>query len=178
MASIFRPGALALISGGASGVGFAFAQHCRRKGMHLALLDINKDTLSLAKTNLTELDNKLLTLTYEIDVSDLDAWSAIKSDLSQKFQHIDLLMLNAGFGIRTTTPWKEPAYFQKTLATNFFVIVNGITTFLDMVLAGPTGSNAAVVLTGSKQGITNPPGNPAYNASKSVSLGPPIPLAC
>ena len=166
MTSIFRSGALALISGGASGVGYAFAQHCRRQGMHLALLDINKDSLSAASTALQKIDNKLLTLTYEIDVSDLSAWSAVQSDLSGKFQTIDFLMLNAGIGIKTSHPWKDPEYFYKTLAVNFFGMINGLTTFLPMVTSS-TGPSA-VVLTGSKQGITNPPGNPAYNASKSA----------
>ncbi|OCT47170.1 putative oxidoreductase,short chain dehydrogenase [Cladophialophora carrionii] len=166
MASVFRPGALALISGGASGVGFAFAQHCRRQGMHVALLDINRATLTAASSALQAMDNKLLTLTYEIDVSDLDAWAAVRADVEGKFQTIDFLMLNAGMAIRTTTPWKDASYFHKTLATNYFGVVHGLVTFLPLVTksSGP----AAVVMTGSKQGITNPPGNPAYNASKSA----------
>jgi NAD(P)-dependent dehydrogenase (short-subunit alcohol dehydrogenase family) len=69
-------------------------------------------------------------------------------------------------GIRTTTPWKEPAYFTRTLGVNFFGITNGLTTFLPFVTRS-TGP-AAIVMTGSKQGITNPPGNPAYNASKAA----------
>ena len=134
--------------------------------MHLALLDINKDSLSAASAALAQIDNTLLTLTYEIDVSDLGAWGAVQSDLTGKFQTIDFLMLNAGIGIRTTHPWKDAGYFHKTVAVNFFGMVHGLTTFLPMVTSsiGP----AAVVLTGSKQGITNPPGNPAYNASKSA----------
>jgi short-subunit dehydrogenase len=166
MASVFRPGAFALISGGASGVGYSFAQHCRRSGMHLALLDINKDSLSKAVSTLSALDNKLLTLSYELDVSDLEAWKAIHADLSSKTQIIDFLMLNAGTSFKTTNPWLDPTYFHNTLGTNFFGMIHGLSTFLPMVLSS-TGKSA-VVLTGSKQGITNPPGNPAYNASKSA----------
>ncbi|EXJ57462.1 hypothetical protein A1O7_07810 [Cladophialophora yegresii CBS 114405] len=166
MASVFRPGALALISGGASGVGFAFASHCRRQGMHVALLDINRETLASASSALQAIDNKLLTLTYEIDVSDMDAWAAIRADVETKFQTIDFLMLNAGMAIRTTSPWKDAAYFHKTLATNYFGMIHGLVTFLPLVTRSP--SPAAIVMTGSKQGITNPPGNPAYNASKSA----------
>lgn len=49
---------------------------------------------------------------------------------------------------------------------NLFGVVNGISTFLPVLQkqSYPT----AVVITGSKQGITNPPGNPAYNASKAA----------
>jgi NAD(P)-dependent dehydrogenase (short-subunit alcohol dehydrogenase family) len=169
MASIFRPGALALISGGASGVGFAFAQHCRRQGMHVALLDINRASLTAASSALQAIDAKLVTLTYEIDVSDLDAWAAVRADVEGKFQTIAFLMLNAGMAIRTSSPWKDAQYFHKTLATNYFGIVHGLTTFLPLVTTASTAAGpAAIVLTGSKQGITNPPGNPAYNASKSA----------
>lgn len=50
--------------------------------------------------------------------------------------------------------------------TNFFGVVHGINTFLPSLRAQQ--SPTAIVITGSKQGITNPPGNPAYNASKAA----------
>jgi short-subunit dehydrogenase len=50
--------------------------------------------------------------------------------------------------------------------TNFFGIVHGITTFLSDIRA--QSGQSAIIITGSKQGITNPPGNPAYNASKAA----------
>ncbi|KIX03475.1 uncharacterized protein Z518_07028 [Rhinocladiella mackenziei CBS 650.93] len=169
MTTIFRPGAFALISGSASGVGFAFAQHCRRQGMHLALIDRNGACLQQASSALQSLapDSKAQTYTYEMDVSDLSAWYHLRDDVGSRFSTgIDFLLLNAGMSIRTTTPWEDAAYFHTTLATNFLGVVNGLTTLLPLVRqsAGPS----AVVLTGSKQGITNPPGNPAYNASKSA----------
>lgn len=48
---------------------------------------------------------------------------------------------------------------------NLFGVINGISTFLPAVRAT---APAALIITGSKQGITNPPGNPAYNASKAA----------
>lgn len=50
--------------------------------------------------------------------------------------------------------------------TNLFGVINGIATFLSSIRDHPAPS--AIVITGSKQGITNPPGNPAYNASKAA----------
>ena len=53
--------------------------------------------------------------------------------------------------------------------TNFFGIINGISTFLPQLRSSASAQAPnAVVITGSKQGITNPPGNPAYNASKAA----------
>ena len=50
--------------------------------------------------------------------------------------------------------------------TNYHGTTNGISTFLSSLRAQSTPT--AIVITGSMQGITNPPGNPAYNASKAA----------
>lgn len=170
--SIFRRGALAVITGSASGVGYAFAAHCRRQGMNLALLDINQETLTKAQSTLESLSSSGKVQTYTLDVSDHNAWLTVRDDLATRFPSnngaIDFLLLNAGTSVKPTTsqPWEDISYFQKTLGTNLFGVINGLSTLLPMVQksSGPS----AVVLTGSKQGITNPPGNPAYNASKSA----------
>lgn len=77
-------------------------------------------------------------------------------------------MLNAGHAPKhaTPSPWLDNTYFQNTLATNLMGVINGISTFLPLLQKSEGPS--AIVLTGSKQGITNPPGNPAYNCSKSA----------
>lgn len=52
---------------------------------------------------------------------------------------------------------------------NLFGVIHGLSTLLPLVTShSSTSSPASVVITGSKQGITNPPGNPAYNASKAA----------
>lgn len=85
---------------------------------------------------------------------------------------INLLSLNAGIGPRTSFngPDADPAVFRKVVDTNFFGVVNGISTLLPLIQEKSSLSDyrAAIVITGSKQGITNPPGNPAYNASKAA----------
>jgi len=172
--SIFRPGALALITGSASGVGYAFAAHCRWQGMNLALLDINADSLSKAHSTLDTISSQgnATVKTYPVDVSDHAAWLTVRDSLTTDFPDsngaIDFLLLNAGRSVKPTTtqPWEDIDYFQKTLATNLLGVINGLGVLLPLVQksAGP----AAIVLTGSKQGITNPPGNPAYNASKAA----------
>jgi NAD(P)-dependent dehydrogenase (short-subunit alcohol dehydrogenase family) len=81
--------------------------------------------------------------------------------------HIDLLALNAGIGLRGT--WTDPSYFHKIMDTNLFGVIHGIATFLPSMQASASPSRpASIIITGSKQGITNPPSNPAYNASKSA----------
>jgi NAD(P)-dependent dehydrogenase (short-subunit alcohol dehydrogenase family) len=80
---------------------------------------------------------------------------------------IDLLALNAGVGPRGS--WADTSYFHKIIDVNLFGVVNGIATFLPSMQETASLSNpAAIIITGSKQGLTNPPGNPAYNASKAA----------
>lgn len=57
---------------------------------------------------------------------------------------------------------------NKTLETNLFGVIHGINTFLSVVQDAAKSKPTSIVITGSKQGITNPPGNPAYNASKAA----------
>lgn len=79
------------------------------------------------------------------------------------------MALNAGVTARTSFDDADTSGFEKILATNLFGVINGIAALLPLAKAGATVSSpAAVVITGSKQGITNPPGNPAYNASKAA----------
>lgn len=47
-------------------------------------------------------------------------------------------------------------------------MIHGVNTFLPLVKKASSTTPTAFVITGSKQGITNPPGNPAYNASKAA----------
>jgi NAD(P)-dependent dehydrogenase (short-subunit alcohol dehydrogenase family) len=160
-----------LISGSAGGVGFAFARICRNHGMHLALLDRDTENLAAAVKLLKEEAKQpdLKTESYTIDVSDLSSWKSISSKVTDTFgSSIDLLMLNAGHAPKHSgsSRWLDVGYWHKTLDTNLFGVVNGIATFLPFVQKSEGPS--AVVITGSKQGITNPPGNPAYNASKSA----------
>lgn len=81
-------------------------------------------------------------------------------------------MLNAGCVVKQVlgkTFWqdRDPETFQETLVANPFSYANGLATFTNSVMSG-TQKPRMIVLTGSKQGVTTPPGDPAYNASKSA----------
>lgn len=129
--------------------------------MKLGLVDINATSLAKAKEFL---GNSTDVETYSIDVGQLSQWESVKSSFESKFGGVDFLVLNAGISMPHS--FEDADKFRKIFDTNFFGYVNGIATFLPTIKAqsGPT----AIVLTGSKQGITNPPGNPAYNATKAA----------
>ncbi|KAH0041081.1 short chain dehydrogenase/reductase, partial [Aureobasidium melanogenum] len=172
---VFQANRTALITGGASGVGFAFAQLCQKFGMNVALVDKSTESLEKAKDVLSgTAKTGQKTEVYDMDVSELAQWRNLKSEIEAKFGNVDLLMLNAGASFKPTqgfgalSTWLDPAYHHQTYDTNVFGVLNGIAAFLPLLQNKNTPSS--IVITGSKQGITNPPGgnNPAYNASKAT----------
>jgi NAD(P)-dependent dehydrogenase (short-subunit alcohol dehydrogenase family) len=106
--------------------------------------------------------------TIKVDVSKTDDWAALKSKVDKDLNgQVNLLALNAAVAPRSS--WDTPEAFRQVMDVNLFGVINGISTLLPSVKStAASGSPSAVVITGSKQGITNPPGNPAYNASKSA----------
>lgn len=160
-AAVFRANSTALITGAASGVGLAVAKLCASHSMNLILVDRDADKLQDAKSSISSKGN---VDTHSMDVGSLSDWSTLKQDV-EKSGKIDFLHLNAGVGLKGD--WTDSQYFHKIFETNFFGVINGINTFYPHFESN-SSSPKAVVVTGSKQGITNPPGNAAYNASKSA----------
>ncbi|CEI61889.1 hypothetical protein FVEN_g2945 [Fusarium venenatum] len=161
---VFSSGSTALITGAGSGIGLAIAKTCRSKGMRLLLVDNDEEALeSLNKQHFAD-DSDVLT--SKVDVSSLSDWQSLKKLALDNFGTIEFLVLNAGRGLKGT--WGDDDYFRETLETNLFGVIHGINTFLPVVQQAAKSKPTSIVITGSKQGITNPPGNAAYNASKAA----------
>lgn len=120
MQSAIQSQKTALITGAASGVGFAIAKLCRSKGMHLALLDIDEVNLTKAKAILSDMDSSLTTEAYVIDVADPALWEKTVSLIAGAFPEIALVVLNAGKGYKAQgqgegklKPWLDSDYWKK-----------------------------------------------------------------
>lgn len=77
----FSAGKSALITGGASGIGFALAQRCIRAGMKVLIADNNAESLESAKKGLGG-DVTLM----EMDVSKTDAWAGLQDRVGKEWQ--------------------------------------------------------------------------------------------
>lgn len=158
-----QSGNVAVITGGASGIGLAAAKSYAAQGLKIAIVDRDQHALSEAKAELTEIADEVLAICC--DVSDKAAVEAMRDDVYAEFGAVHCLMNNAGAGFPTGAPWEDFDKLQQTLAINLMGIVHGCHAFIPKMLE--TGAPAAVINTGSKQGITKPPGNYAYNLSKA-----------
>lgn len=164
MTNWLSPGNTAVITGGASGIGLAAAERFAGAGMNVVLADLDQDQLAQAESSLASVAKGSVD-TFVTDVSEYAAMESLRDFVLDTTGAPHCLMNNAGTSIRQTTPWEDLASFKRQIEINFWGVVHGCHAFLPHMLAdaGP----AAVINTGSKQGLTKPPGNYAYNISKT-----------
>ncbi|KAI9901056.1 hypothetical protein N3K66_002873 [Trichothecium roseum] len=166
-AGVFAAGSTALITGAASGIGLSIAKLCASKGMNVLLVDRNEEALVTAKASLSDGSSSGKIKTAVVDVANGGDWEKLKELAAAQFGTVELLVLNAGTTAKGS--WGDGSYFRTILETNLFGVIHGVNTFLPVIkAAGSESKPTGIVITGSKQGITNPPGNPAYNASKAA----------
>ncbi|KAK7205938.1 hypothetical protein BZA70DRAFT_277468 [Myxozyma melibiosi] len=161
------------ITGSASGIGAAIAKLYAAKGYNLVLSDSATAVLKSTTEYIQSQFPAVQILSQPTDVSKLSELESLRDAALAKFKTVDLLVLNAGVHGNYKTEefgwWGNPEGMRKLFDVNLYGIVNGISAFLPTLRAqAKTGATSRVVITISKQGISNPPGNPAYNASKAA----------
>jgi len=155
---------VAVITGGASGIGFAAAAAFARAGMKVCIADVDRERLADAATELSSVTSATNVMTSVVDVSSAESVRELERAVSAQFGGTDLLMNNAGIQPGSTL-FGDPDNWQRIIAVNMWGIINGSRIFApNMIARGKTG---LIINTGSKQGITTPPGDPAYNVSKA-----------
>lgn len=161
---IIKPSNVAVITGGASGIGLAAARRFAEAGMCIAIADRNVDTLGEARAELEAIAGEENIMAVETDVSGKEQLEALERAVLQRFGRVHVLMNNAGIQPETSI-FSAQANWDHILGVNLMGVINGTQTFGPNMLAH--GEPGLIINTGSKQGITTPPGNPAYNVSKA-----------
>jgi NAD(P)-dependent dehydrogenase (short-subunit alcohol dehydrogenase family) len=164
--SALSPNNVAVITGGASGIGLAAAMRFARLGLQVCIADVGADKLSPAAAALTEvaLGGAASVMTAVTDVSNLDDVVRLEAAVRERFGGTDILMNNAG--IQPASRMFGPAdNWHRILGVNLWGVINGSQVFAPGMIA--RGRPGLIINTGSKQGITTPPGDPAYNVSKA-----------
>ncbi|WP_027256299.1 SDR family NAD(P)-dependent oxidoreductase [Leisingera aquimarina] len=163
-AKAIETGGLAVVTGGASGVGLAAAERFAQAGLGVVLADLPGKALEQAAAKLRSLVQPgAPVLAVPTDVSNAEAVQAL-ADTAFDAGEVAVLMNNAGIA-RPSGSWEEPEAWRAMIEVNLFGVLNGMQAFLPRMIAA--ARPAVVINTGSKQGITTPPGNPGYNVSKA-----------
>jgi NAD(P)-dependent dehydrogenase (short-subunit alcohol dehydrogenase family) len=160
------PNNVAVITGGASGIGLAAAMRFARLGLRVCIADVGADKLSQAAATLSEAapGGPASVMTAVTDVSDLDEVVRLESTVRERFGGTDVLMNNAG--VQPGSKMFGPAEnWQRVLGVNLWGVIHGSQVFAPGMIE--RGHPGLIINTGSKQGITTPPGDPAYNVSKA-----------
>jgi len=155
---------VAVITGGASGIGLAAAAAFARTGMKVCIADVDQNRLAEAATKLSSVTGSANVMTFAVDVGRAESVADLERGVRERFGGTDVLMNNAGIQPGSTL-FAEPDNWQRIIAVNMWGIINGSRIFAPNMIA--RGKPGLIINTGSKQGITTPPGDPAYNVSKA-----------
>jgi NAD(P)-dependent dehydrogenase (short-subunit alcohol dehydrogenase family) len=158
------PNNVAVITGGASGIGFAAAMRFAALGMKVCIADLGTDRLADAEARLAAAEPAADIMAMAVDVSRAEAVAELEAAVRARFGGTDILMNNAGIQPGSTM-FGPLQNWQRVLGVNLWGVINGSQAFAPGMIA--RGRPGLIINTGSKQGITTPPGDPAYNVSKA-----------
>jgi NAD(P)-dependent dehydrogenase (short-subunit alcohol dehydrogenase family) len=160
------PNNVAVVTGGASGIGFAAAMRFARSGMNVCIADHDAARLAEAGRQLSAVSNAgaANVMVKAVDVSRFGDISELEQAVRERFGGTDVLMNNAGIqpGSQMFGPLQN---WQRILSVNLWGVIHGSQAFAPGMIE--RGRRGLIINTGSKQGITTPPGDPAYNVAKA-----------
>ena len=160
------PNNVAVITGGASGIGLAAAMRFATLGMRVCIADLGTNRLAEAETRIATAAPRgaVDVMAMTADVSRIEDVSVLEQAVRERFGGTDILMNNAGIqpGSQMFNPLQN---WQRILAVNLWGVIHGSQIFAPRMIG--RGRPGLIINTGSKQGITTPPGDPAYNVSKA-----------
>ena len=157
--SVFERGNVAVVTGAASGIGRAAVEMFAARGMKLCLFDREEKALAELVASLPGQVRAVVG-----DVSRYEDVERLRDTAYDTFGAVHVLMNNAAIG-HGSKSWGTLPRWKAILDVNLFGVIHGVEAFAARMLA--QGEPAAIVNTGSKQGITNPPGDPAYAVAKA-----------
>ena len=150
-------GKVAVVTGGASGIGRAMAARFAAAGMHVVIADVQRDALDATAAELGLHG-------VRVDVSDADSVAALADEVFTRFGAVNVLCNNAGVGgggriaDQTLNDWKW------VIDVNLWGVVHGLHAFMPHLMAAPGGAH--IVNTASMAGLASWPSIGPYCATK------------
>ncbi|MEM9973474.1 MAG: SDR family NAD(P)-dependent oxidoreductase [Pseudomonadota bacterium] len=158
----FTDGSVALITGGAAGIGLALGERFAASGMAVVIADLSDDLETSAGR--LEAAGARAVMARQVNVADRAALSALEAEVARELGGVDILINNAGIQPGSAL-FGDPDAWEAVLSVNLRGVIHGTQVFAPRMIT--RGRPGAIINTGSKQGITTPPGDPAYNVAKA-----------
>ena len=162
----FASNHVAVVTGAASGIGLAAARRFAGLGMNVVLADLPGERLDKAAEQTAALSphGPGSVVAIATDVSSIDSLKALEAGAIARFDRVHVLMNNAGIQPGSAILGGADSW-EKVFAVNLWGVINGSRIFAPAMIGH--GQTGLIINTGSKQGITTPPGDPAYNVAKA-----------
>lgn len=155
-------GKVAVVTGGASGIGRGIASALLEEGAEVVIADVERGVL--ARTA-----EELGVLGVPTDVSDLASVQALAQQVIDRFGRVHVVCNNAGIGGSARVADLTTSDWQWTLGVNLWGVIHGVQTFLPLLLDNIDGGH--IVNTSSYSGLHSRAGLGAYTASKFGVVG-------
>ena len=153
---------VAVITGGASGLGRALAFRFAREGVKIALADVDEDALAETKAALADAGGDAIAVRCDVSSgADVEALAARTLDA---FGAVHIVCNNAGVAPLGLVWESTVADWQWTLGVNLWGVIHGVRVFTPILLR--QADEGHIVNTASVAGLIAPPGMGAYNVSK------------
>lgn len=164
--NVFMAGSVAVVTGAALGIGRAASHRFASLGMRVAMIDLASGDFDDARAFVRDAaSDPEDVMAISADVSDMAAMAKLNDTVTAKFGPVSVLMNNAV--TRVGAGFWDPLFdWRHTVDVNLWGVIHGVRAFVPEMIA--SGNPGCLINMGSKQGITNPPGNTVYNLTKAA----------
>ena len=161
-----EPGQVAVVTGGANGIGFALCEQFAKAGLHVVMSDVDHDSLTVSAGRLADAPGRVLGV--RTDVTSPEDVGRLAERTLAEFGRVDIVCNNAGTVGKNMPMWEfERVEWEWIMAVDFWGVIHGISAFVPHLVAQGHGH---VVNTASMAALTTVALNGPYNAAKHAVL--------
>mgnify|MGYP001626186027 CR=1 FL=1 len=165
---------VAIVTGGARGIGFAIASRFAKEGAKVAILDVDKAKAEEAVRKIKEEVKEADVIAIQADVSDVESVKKGVENVVNKFGKIDILVNNAAIYLGKPFHEEPLEYWEKQFRINVLGTVIPSQLVVPHMIKNGKGS---IINISSKAAITGEPGHAAYSALKGAILSLTLAMA-
>ena len=155
-------GKVAVVTGGASGIGRAVATRFAEAGMRVVLADIQEDALDRTASELAAAGHQVIGVRTDVSVG--ESVEALAATVMAEFGAVHVLHNNAGVGVGGYLWTHTQRDWEWVLGVNLWGVIHCVRVFVPLMIS--QGEPAHIVNTASMAGLISVPGLGAYNVSK------------